>query len=86
MVHPHAQKLTQLWQEQPDLFEDVPDHSRDIGLNDLERFPPTQAVLWFYDSMTAKPLVIFEWCLEEAHESSVRKKKSFLSLRKASNP
>lgn len=23
----------------------------------------------FYDSMIAKPLVIFEWCLEEVHEA-----------------
>jgi len=33
--------------EQHDLVEDVPDHCRGVGLDDLWRSLPTQSILWF---------------------------------------
>ena len=38
---------TSLGSEQPDLVEDIPDHYRDVGLDNLWRPLPTQIILWF---------------------------------------
>lgn len=35
--------------EQPDLVEDIPAHCRGVGLDDIERFLPTQTILQFYE-------------------------------------
>ena len=42
--------------EQPDPGEDVPGHCRGVGLDGLERSPPTQTILWFHDSMIKEGL------------------------------
>ena len=50
--------------EQPNLVKDVPAHGRSVGLDDLQRFLPTQTILRFYETSNYATSLLWAYAIK----------------------